>query len=555
MRIKRIQIRDFRSIEEIDINTDNLNTLVGQNNHGKTNFLSSISWFFDGGSVSLNRRKGKGVKSPPYVAIEFDGVQNALSKMKNEKNSKTLASKLKDYETVTLARTVDEDGKSYRKILDVETGDLTDPGTGFDRALNDFLPHLEFVQTENSLREVLKYGKTTQIGTMLSGVLSEILASGDPKYKQFVNEFYELFGSKESRIYKELAKLAKSVENYLKKQFPETTNVEFEVKNPELTDLFKNFSATVDDGIVTEAYEKGDGMQRALMLAIIQTFADYRRENADIKNFIFLIDEGELHLHPGAQRNLKSALIDLANDGDQIFLTTHSSVLIADENPHDEQSIFKVEKYEDGITVVEKQDKYTMKSLVYELLGGSPTDLLLPSNFLIVEGPSEEAFLNRVISRHYSTGKEINILPAQGDILQVTRLSIVLDKMFSILSSSIYEGRYQVAIDLSKIPTNEFNELIKRVPNFNKEQQLHELPVGSLEEYYPLKQPGQCDDPSDSRTYIEKWKLTSAETANLSPKQKKRMAKLVGEYITKEQFETEMPVLHRAITMAQSNAL
>lgn len=50
-------------------------------------------------------------------------------------------------------------------------------------------------------------------------------------------------------------------------------------------------------------------MQRALMLAIIQVYADYRKENEDLgKSFLFFIDEAEPHLHPAAQRKLKSLL-------------------------------------------------------------------------------------------------------------------------------------------------------------------------------------------------------------------------------------------------------
>jgi len=552
MRIQRIHVKNFRSIEDIEINTNHFSILVGQNNHGKTNFLNSINWFYLGGSTAAHQRQG--TSEPPYVEVEFDGVEEALSKMKNEKNQKTLSSKLKGLQSVTLIRTVDDEGKSYRKILK-ENGELVDPGTGFDKALNDFLPNIEFVQTENNLRDVLKYGKTTQIGTMLSGVLNEILASGDKEYRDFVEQFYKLFGSKESKIYEELHRLADSVRGYLQKQFPETTDVEFEVKNPELTDLFKNFSARVDDGVVTEAYDKGDGMQRALMLAIIQTFADYRRKNADIKNFIFLVDEGELHLHPGAQRNLKSALEELSINGDQIFLTTHSSVLINDEKADGTQSIFKVEKYADKTTGIEQQDDYEKQNVVYELLGGSPTDLLLPSNFLIVEGPSDVDFISRVISRHYPEMKNIKILAARGDFNESVQLVSALEKLFTPFSESIYVSRYQVLIDRSKISNTQFSDLLRRIPSFGQTAQLHELPVGSIEEYYPLRQAGQCDDASDSRTYMPTWTFSADDVKGFSSKKKRRTARCVGDAITKEQFENEMAAVHEALKATYDNKI
>ncbi|USE34052.1 hypothetical protein [Endozoicomonas sp. SCSIO W0465] len=54
-------------------------------------------------------------------------------------------------------------------------------------------------------------------------------------------------------------------------------------------------------------------------------------------------------------------------------------------------------------------------SVVFDLLGGNPADLLLPANFMIVEGPSEVHFLTGVIQRFYQDKPSIQILPAGGD--------------------------------------------------------------------------------------------------------------------------------------------
>ncbi|USE34050.1 ATP-dependent endonuclease [Endozoicomonas sp. SCSIO W0465] len=104
--------------------------------------------------------------------------------------------------------------------------------------------------------------------------------------------------------------------------------------------------AELDDGVNTTAADKGDGMQRALMLSIIKAHADFRREEALGRSFIFFIDEAELHLHPTGQRQLKNSLLELTRGAgnDQVFITTHSSVLIADGDQDQQQSFFKVTK-------------------------------------------------------------------------------------------------------------------------------------------------------------------------------------------------------------------
>lgn len=62
--------------------------------------------------------------------------------------------------------------------------------------------------------------------------------------------------------------------------------------------MLKNFQASIDDGIETAAEEKGDGMRRVLMLAVIQPYAEFQKENEDQdKSFLFFVDEAELHFH------------------------------------------------------------------------------------------------------------------------------------------------------------------------------------------------------------------------------------------------------------------
>jgi putative ATP-dependent endonuclease of OLD family len=162
--------------------------------------------------------------------------------------------------------------------------------TGFDPAFNDFLPRFEYVHTQMNPLEMTKYGKKgTPIATMLSGVLTTILEEGE-EYEKFRADFEELFTSPTSKVRAELNELSGKVQLYLEKQFPDCNQVFFEVVPPIFENLLKNFETSIDDGIYTDAEEKGDGMQRALMLAIIQAYADFRREHEKShKYFLFLL--------------------------------------------------------------------------------------------------------------------------------------------------------------------------------------------------------------------------------------------------------------------------
>jgi hypothetical protein len=89
------------------------------------------------------------------------------------------------------------------------------------------------------------------------------------------------------------------------------------------------------------------------------------------------------------------------------------------------------------------------------------------------------------------------------------------------------------------------------MPTFDKSKQLFELPVNSIEEYYPVKKTGQCDNPSDSRSYMETWTFTPLDVSGMNGRRKISIAQRVADAITKEQFEGEMSQYFSALKYAK----
>lgn len=536
MKISKITIDKFRSIDHASFDCKDFNVFVGQNNCGKTNLFEAIEWFYVGTPKSVNLKElsfGRDLNNEMVVEIQFDNVQDGLTKMKNEANSTKIKNVIKEANQITVKRS-SKDNK--RKII-LDGKEVDKLPTGFDTAFNDFLPRFEYINTKQYFDSVAKFGKTTPIGIMLSGVLAIILEK-NPQYKMFQEKFSELFEDDTSEIKIEFDNLGNKVKLNLERQFPDTCKVKFEVSPPIFDDLLKNFETTVDDGVETHASEKGDGMQRALMLAIIQVYAEFRRANEEVgKSFLFFIDEAELHLHPSAQRNLKNVLIELASTIDQVFINTHSSVLVADD--HCIQQIFKVEKLHKETTIfpIAESDK---PYIIYELLGGSPSDLLLPRNFIIVEGTSEVDFLTRVIKRLYPQNQSLQIIPAEGDTDQAERTVNSIEKTFSPLNKSLYKDKVLILCDKpSEAREGGIKDFLSRFKDLEKNNQIVFLKVGSLEEYYPI--------------HLD-WNRTAEQVSKMTGKQKKKLAKRVGDEITLIQFENEMPDVHRVLVSAWANA-
>jgi hypothetical protein len=488
-----------------------------------------VEWFYSGKGDIGDIRFGRTGADEVRVEIEFDGVQEGIEKMKNEKNQSSIKKVLGDRDTIIVARS--SNSPKTRIIFDESKGDWLDKNpTGFDSAFNDFLPRFEYVSTQTSLDDVAKYGKNTPIAMMLSGVLATILEANE-EYREFKNKFDELFQADDSEVKVELDNLSGKVKIYLEKQFPDCTKVEFWVSQPVFEDLLKNFNTSIDDGIETDAEEKGDGMQRALMLAIIQTYADFRKEHEESnKIFLFFIDEGELHLHPTAQRNLKKALLELSAKGDQVFINTHSSVLVSDSE--DGQTIFKVEKTNGatGVNAIQNNEK---PYIVYDLLGGSPADLLLPSNFLIVEGKSEYEFLLPIIQRFYSDKKAVQIIYAEGGIEKQIHSMDGINKIFApLFMNPVYKNRLVILSDKPHSSKQvDFDAFQKAYSYLAQQRQHFILPVENIEEYY-----------SNS------WHKTKVEISALESNQGKiSLAREAGNNIDQEQFEKDMSVVFNAL--------
>lgn len=530
MKISRIIVKNYRSIQEVGVDIDKFSVFVGQNNHGKTNFFEAIDWFYNAKSSECDEHFDRDESNKITVEITFDDVVSTdIDKLATEANKTKISTMLGTSTTFTVIKTSADHKRKYI-VSGIDKGNPS----GLDTAMNEFLPKLEYINTKICLADVSKYKDKNPIGTMLSGVLAAIIESSED-YVAFKSQFVKLFDDPSSEVRQELDKLGSRVEVYLQKQFPDGTKVKFGVNLPHFTDLLKSFDTSVDDGIETKAEDKGDGMQRAIMLSIIQAFADYRKEQNGGGTFLFMIDEAELHLHPSAQRALKNALLDICHT-DQVLVNTHSSVLVVDES--ELQKIFKVEK-RDRITFIDLVTPIDKIDLIFELLGGSPSDLLLPRNFLIVEGRSEFVFLTTIIRRFYPEKfSGIKILFAGGDLEVQEPTLLAVHRLFMPLAGSdnpIYRDKAMVLIDKpNSAQQGKYDSFKAGYPYLFANGQIAELDKETLEEYY-------------SSPYTkQKGEITNDQKVNY--------AKEIAEKITKEEFENGMKIIFDALENCNAKA-
>ena len=534
MGIKAIRIKNFRSFEDVELDCSSFNILVGRNNHGKSNFIEALAWFYTG-REALEKVKRDGAPDDAHVEVEvtFSNAQAGLNEFPNDNNRKKIVNIIGSEDELRVKRSSDE-AQRKRQIFNPSTSTWTQQPCGTDSAFNNCIPRLEFIQTATNLKEVATYKSTSPIGHLLKGLLESVLnKEGSTEFEEFLNHFAATFGHENpktggpSAIRDALNKIGKNVKSHLKVQFPDCRDVSFDIPPPEPEDLLKGCQVTLDDGVVTSAADKGDGMQRSLMLAIIKAYAAFRRE-ASGRSFVFFIDEAELHLHPTAQRQLKESLLNLAQNQDQVFITTHSSVFIADK--HEDQSIFSVLKEEKITRISQITDTADLQDTIFELLGGHPADLLLPPNFLIVEGPSEVALIKGLIKRFYKNKPNIKIIAATGDDRASKNQLDAIQKILSISDGrAIYGDKIVVLLDKPETSKKQRFETFKeKNPDLVNSGRLFVLPVDTLENYYPSSLVQNCiSKPPNSKVLMAQW---------------------MAENLLQIQFEDEMPQIFAAVS-------
>ena len=86
MHIKKLKIKNWKSIDETQIEFENFLLFIGQSNHGKSNILSAILLFFD--KITFKNKHSYQMNIPTELTITFDSLRlKELNIFKDIKNS------------------------------------------------------------------------------------------------------------------------------------------------------------------------------------------------------------------------------------------------------------------------------------------------------------------------------------------------------------------------------------------------------------------------------------------------------------------------------------
>lgn len=197
----------------------------------------------------------------------------------------------------------------------------------------------------------------------------------------------------------------------------------------------------------------------------------------DIK--YLLIDEPELSLEARAQRVLKELLLEAAQAGKTVLVATQSHIFLNKDNVSCNYVVIN-----QGARLVLEQvsEKEKLLDLTFNLLGNSLEDLFFPSNFLIVEGSSDQVICEKVASLLGIPTGRVKIISAQGiDNVSDAYKSIKNTLVPLLADHSPYSKRVVVLLDR---PSSDASRSVDEIQNALKERCIV-LDKPSLEEYIP----------------------------------------------------------------------
>ncbi|OJV28679.1 MAG: hypothetical protein BGO32_02370 [Bacteroidetes bacterium 37-13] len=305
IRIKKIQIKRYRSINDLTLNIDesyNISTICGRNNVGKTNVLRAIALFFNeieyDKKIDMPERKQftGGSSKFPVITIWFEEGSDKYEISKN-------------YDTP-------KESKEDFLFDGIKNGtNLT------EKEIIIFLKKIEFFYLESIN---ISFPKT--IGLLINEDFFEI-EFGKTRLSKEKKKIKDNLVKAQIGIQKVLNDLVKEI-NPIFKEFENNWGIDFDVPKDynRFRELLSNdINFRLIDDTQTPIQSKGSGLQRLAHILINLRIIQKLSENG--KNCILLIDEPDIYLHSGLQKILKQKINELSSNV-QIFITTHSKLFI-----------------------------------------------------------------------------------------------------------------------------------------------------------------------------------------------------------------------------------
>lgn len=528
MRIKEISIENYRAIKDaVSVHFGNFNCVVGKNDAGKSTVLKAINMFLndiaptaddcnlysgtkeisvimkfeiddltidiDGGIETdfiteelvdengyLNIKKQWDtsqktirptlyIKRKTYKDSDFFALEEkSLIKLCKEKDIETQKGNGEQYNNKEKREKLRE--KYHVKRIESEYRYESLPTTGQTRlkklcdVIKTVLPRFEYFRADTSLSDsdnsVQKYFKEKAVNIIRDNV-----------------DTSDIEKHVKAKISESLSKITEKINRVL----PEQEKVEAKIDFDWSKLITTSFKCSKEDSSIPLS-SRGDGFRRITMMSYFEMLSE---ESDEKKSKIYGFEEPETFLHPELQRQLSNSLIETSNSGYQVFITTHSPILVSEINRED---IIHVSRNESNGYQLKQSEEVDLKTIIEDLgIKGNESIFSLYSDtncLFLVEGPDDVKAMHHLSEEYKVAGKidksfedlRVTIIPVGGcsSIIHWRNFQIIqkLGKPYVILLDSDKENAEMESPNLNKLvklgysPTDCFVTKKREIENY-----------------------------------------------------------------------------------------
>lgn len=392
MKLNRLMIENFRNFENIDISLSNKNVVFGLNDIGKTNLLSSLRFLLDRkirfNGFSESDYYEKDTSNTIKISLEVD-----ISDRQTDRDSSHIISK------VGGSRSSSDLNTFYFQVIGK-----------FDHSEALGVPELFWGNKLESLDKIPQNGSFSEIDRLFNVIYVDPTIDLDYVFSKNRRKLFDQkkLTDTDIPISKEISKLTSDMNNkissmeVIQKFQTELTDEYHQLKKEDIKIELQSEMAI--NGFFSDLHPyikkegdsllyptSGDGRKKLLSYSLLNYLA---KEYDSDRVTIYLIDEPENSLHRSMQIALSKQLFDYSVYN-YFILSTHSSELLYEM---DSASLIRIYS----------ENKINCKSYIYSVpeqfktikkeLNESLTTALFSDRVLLIEGPSEKALFEKVLS-------------------------------------------------------------------------------------------------------------------------------------------------------------
>lgn len=474
MKIKTVQIHNFRSIRDAKFNMGNYSLLVGENNAGKTNILTALRVLYDDTKFDEKRDFPKFsdvTDKESWIEAEYTLTNEEYYKLKKEYQGQGNTFRIRKYLKSESANYVKI---NQSNIYAYENGKLSDNLFYGARNISQAkIGDLIYIPDVTKSDDALKLSGPSPFRNLLNYVIKKVISNSN-SYRKLVRvfeEFNETFKSEEAERGISINSLIKDINLNIEEGWGIKFGIDITpIQGEDIIKGLINYyieDSNLDDKV--DVNDCGQGVQRYLIYTLITLVSKYQDVKFDSSEFnpdftLILFEEPEAFLHPTQQENLNLNLKEMSGaDNVQLLITTHSTTFVS-QNIDDIPSICKIKKldgetklyqltkteldnlYDENLSILKFlqdklsddkldvsskeqikkmvnsenesiEDKLEMESIRYLLwLDKERTAMFFADHILLCEGASEKIFLDHLINTewHDIRRKNVYILDCMG---------------------------------------------------------------------------------------------------------------------------------------------